>query len=309
VPKHFNKEIKMERKWSKKRLTPIVMGACVLALASCGKVNHGPSDSGGGVQQQQAQPIEGTYHADLTVLNSKVAGNPTGTADISIQGDNVVVKVMMNGTPMNITHVQHIHTASACPPASADVNKDTYIDVVEGLPFYGPILIPLDGDLSSQAAGSTIFPMADASGSYTYNQSTSLARMLADLHAPDLDLTDAIVKLAPGEDLNLAGRHVIIHGVPASTNLPSTVATLHGLPNYATLPIACGPITRVTTTGGTATGGTATGGTATGGTATGGTATGGTATGGTATGGTATGGTSTGGTSTGGTSTGGTTGM
>jgi hypothetical protein len=53
--------------------------------------------------------------------------------------------------------------------------------------------------------------------------------MLADLHAPDPNTADAVVKLAPGEDLNLAMRHIVIHGVAASTALP----------------VACGAIMRV----------------------------------------------------------------
>jgi len=53
-----------------------------------------------------------------------------------------------------------------------------------------------------------------------------------------------VVKL-DGQPLNLAGRHVVLHGVDASTPLPSTVASLPGLPAYLTLPVACGEISRV----------------------------------------------------------------
>lgn len=169
----------------------------------------------------------------------------------------------MIGTPASITHVQHIHSLSACPTMARDVNADGFLDVVEGVPDYGPILIPLDGDLNSQAGGTATNPMANRSGVYSYSETASLARMLADLQAPDVDTTDVVIKLQPGEDLNLAGKHFVVHGVPASTNLPDSVASIHGLPGEATLPIACGTITRVTD-GGTTTGGTATTGTTTG---------------------------------------------
>jgi len=37
----------------------------------------------------------------------------------------------------------------------------------------------------------------------------------------------------------------VLHGVALDTPLPSTVASLPGLPAQLTLPIACGEITRV----------------------------------------------------------------
>jgi hypothetical protein len=37
----------------------------------------------------------------------------------------------------------------------------------------------------------------------------------------------------------------VLHGVDAATPLPSTVASLPGVPAFLTLPVACGEIRRV----------------------------------------------------------------
>jgi len=125
---------------------------------------------------------------------------------------------------------------------AADANGDGFLDVVEGVPTYGPILIPLDGDLSSQDAGGSDFP---SGASYNYEQETSYAAMLGDLKLPDPNTEDAVTKLNASDLLQLEGRHVVIHGVMESADLPDTVATIADLPNHVTLPIACGVIQRV----------------------------------------------------------------
>jgi hypothetical protein len=170
------------------------------------------------------------------------------------------------GTPAQITHLQHIHSADACPTAGQDANGDGFIDVLEGIPSYGAILVPLDGNLNTQSDGAMTNPRSNEAGAYRYTRRATLSRMLSDLQAPDTAPDDPIVKLQEGELLNLEGRTVIIHGVPASANLPATIGTIPGLAPDATLPIACGTISRIedgTTTGGTGTG-TTTGGTDTG---------------------------------------------
>ena len=109
---------------------------------------------------------------------------------------------------------------------------------------YGPIIVPLDGDLLTQAGGIEGYPTADQAGSYFYSQTANLEDMLNDLRAEDENPDDPIVKLGEGEELDLEGKHVIIHGVPESVELPDTAASVLGLPANATLPIACGIIER-----------------------------------------------------------------
>jgi hypothetical protein len=198
---------------------------------------------------------DGEYEANLHVLNAAAQngqdpnradgalGVARGKATFTIHNGEVVAMVSAEGLESGMIHPQHIHAAATCPPSSADVNHDGYVDVIEGVPFYGPILIPLDSDIGSQATGS--FPTATGiRGILDYVASTPLATMLADLNSADPDPTDAVVKLN-GAPLALETRHVVLHGVDAATPLPSSVASLPGLPAYLTLPVACGEIRRV----------------------------------------------------------------
>lgn len=181
------------------------------------------------------------YTANLQPLNPDIGPGPVdGEAKIFVQGDTIRVHLNARDVAPGIVHVMHIHASDRCPDASDDTNGDGVVDVIEGLPKYGPILVPLDSDLSSQAAG--MFPTASNGGTIHYHASADLNAMLADLHAVDPDTGDAVIKLAPGEALNLAGRHIVVHGVDPSTLLPPTTASLGSAPPQATLPIACGEI-------------------------------------------------------------------
>lgn len=221
-----------------KKCIPLALSLTLLGgVVSCGSDDD---DDDGGITPQLQQE-QGTFRATLTPLNAeKIPGDRTGTAEFTIDGDTFRAKVMVNGAPMAL-HAQHVHAGAACPTLEADTNGDGFIDVVEGVPTYGPILIPLDGDLSSQDAGGSEFP---SGSSYEYQQETSYAAMLGDLNLPDPDTEDAVTKLN-GELLNLEGRHVIIHGVMESEDLPESVASIADLPNHVTLPIACGVIEQV----------------------------------------------------------------
>jgi hypothetical protein len=235
----------MHRPSSFRRLVVAALGVGATALVAFVAIGAGGATANAANPHGQGdQSAVQIYVAQLAPLNaSQIDGPPvTGSAMIFVHGDTI--RVLVHGRNLSVgPHAMHIHTGTTCPTAAADVNHDGFVDVIEGLPAYGPILVPLDSDLSTQAAGT--FPSANAAGNLNYHASTSLSAMLADLHAPDPNTSDAVVKLAPGEDLNLAMRHIVIHGVAASTALPSTVASLGTAPATATLPVACGPIVRV----------------------------------------------------------------
>ena len=100
----------------------------------------------------------------------------------------------------------------------------------EGLPYYGPILVPLDGDISNATSEVPSFPFGSGDrGTYHYEASALVATLQA----------------AIGEPLDLAARHVVVHGVDLATPLPATVQSLPGLPAQVTLPLACGEIREV----------------------------------------------------------------
>ena len=223
-------------------------GVLVAAIAvGCEMSQSATSPSAvSGAKSAGSQSSDGTevYIADLQPLNPHVGYRAVkGQARFQIINGEFVAADDATGAQPGMIHPQHIHAAAACPPPSADVNGDGFIDVIEGVPFYGPILVPLDSDLSSQAAGT--FPSVhNHGGALQYRQRTGLSAMLSDLNAPDPDPSDAVVKLG-GSPLDLAGRHVVLHGVALDTPLPATVASLAGLPAQLTLPIACGEISRV----------------------------------------------------------------
>ena len=204
----------------------------------------GATASSAATSHTQASPPEtqGTYTATLGSLNANANGGKavTGTATLTIQGDMLNVTVDAQGLSPNEMHMMHIHTGGSCPTAAADANHDGYVDVVEGVPSYGLILVPLTSDLTHQGAGMS--PMTDANGNLHYTASVSLTTLLADLHMPQADPSSPVVKLKAGEALNLAAREIVIHGVVPSTNLPSTVQSLPGAPATATIPMACGSI-------------------------------------------------------------------
>ena len=238
-------------------VAPLVATACSDTPSSAALA---PTDAlaargGSAMSSHHADLPDGEYEANLHPLNAAAQqaldpdaadgarGVARGKAYFTVVGGQFTASVSAMGLESGMIHPQHIHAAADCPPASADVNHDGFVDVLEGVPYYGPILIPLDDQLASQATGS--FPTATGvRGILEYAATTSLAAMLADLNAPDPNTADAVVKLN-GAPLALETRHVVLHGVDPSTVLPASVASLPGLPAYLTLPVACGEIRRV----------------------------------------------------------------
>ena len=168
-----------------------------------------------------------TFTADLAQLNDS---GVTGTATFTVDNDGGVVSVNITASGLDDTlHAQHVHAVgdmvSSCPSASADANGDGFVDVVEGLPSYGPIRLPLDNDISNADADASGFPSGTS-----INYSTSASRD---------DVADAVDN---DGFLDFQDWAIVIHGT--TEELPETVATLpgSGLPNQITLPVACGAI-------------------------------------------------------------------
>jgi hypothetical protein len=178
------------------------------------------------------------YVAELAPLNAgqhTVSGGsgeqtvwiPTtdATADIRIKADDFRITVRARGVTPGTLHPQHIHAGMQCPTMADDANHDGFVDVIEGLPKYGPILVSLDSDLNDFGM-SLDFPTADDRGTYRYRETASMSALEDGIMGP----------------LDVDTRHVVIHGVDPSTPLPDTVASLPGLPAWATLPVGCGEI-------------------------------------------------------------------
>ena len=220
-----------------KLLTPFILGTCLLTFVACGSDDD--DDGGTPAPPQQEQQQTGTFRATLSPLNSNVSGLVNGTADVVFEGDTFELKMNVAGSP-EATHPQFIYLGTACPETPADANQDSFIDGIEAQSSAGKILIPLDDDLITQSAGGT-FPSGI---SYQYSESTSFLAMFAELKLPDENATDSITKLGTDDEINLAGKVIIVHGVPSTTNLPETVRGVDGAAAHETLPIACGVLVR-----------------------------------------------------------------
>ena len=228
--------------------TALLLGACAADAPTSSAFAPASGDAAMAAMGGMGGLEEGAlYVAELHPLNAWVQqrldpdprtprGVTEGKAYFRVKDGMLTAVVDVQGAEPNDSplpeglHPQHIHAASQCPPMSADVNGDGIVDVIEGLPFYGAILVPLDGDISNTTAEIPTFPIATGDkGTYHYQASTSLATLEAAIGAP----------------LALPTRHVVVHGVDINTPLPPSVQSLPGLPAQITLPVACGEIRKV----------------------------------------------------------------
>lgn len=233
-----------------RKLSTLAITASFLTVVACGNQN---SNKPAPASQNLLLTEAGHYEAKLSPINSHLGGEVSGSALIKVKGDDFSVEVKVDGTAGQILHAQAIHVADVCPTLSSDMNKDGIIDAVEGQKSYGPSIIPLDMDLKTQIEKETKYPTSDFSGNYYYRQSVSMLEMLKDLTTKDMDLSDNVVKLK--SSLGLAGRQVVIYGVPESVELPETVQSLNGQSSHASLPIACGSLVKIAVDEGTSSSG------------------------------------------------------
>lgn len=229
-----------------KSSVPFILAASLFALAAC---DGGSSGSGSSKQNESAELQEdndqGIYRAVLAPVNTKIVPNTTGTIEVRIDGDEVVVESTVAGAPSGVKHLQNIMTASECPTDASDANGDGVVDIMEGSASFGKILIPLDSNISDQLLGNDFGPIANGAGAYVYRKSTSFAQLMADLGTDDPDTEDFIAKLSSSQNLTLSTRVVVVHGVSRNSDLPATVATLGDAAADQLVPIACGKLVKV----------------------------------------------------------------
>lgn len=220
----------------KKNQILIGLGSMALFFAGCN--NSGSSNE---PQNSTSQPAkEEVYEAQLTPLNSNVTGTQTsGLAKFVISRDTMVVTIDVKNAPAGIVHWQHFHgfandSTATCATSAQDKNGDGIIDVVETGSVSGTTMVPFNQMPASMEVGSNTYPTAGTDGSYHYE-----ARVALD------SLTAAFGRAFGGSKLDLDRRVLYIHGVPDSTKLPKTVASIANIPANVTLPIACGKINKV----------------------------------------------------------------
>lgn len=144
----------------------------------------------------------------------------SGTAELTLIGDQLTVKVNAMGLEPNMVHPQHIHGFadnkgnSTCPSPQADTNGDGLIDLVEGLPAYGGVLLELYVPIDE-------FPVADENGVLTYERTFTLGETEFEEEGELISQFD----LSP-----LQNRTIVLHGMTVDGEY------------IATLPVACGQI-------------------------------------------------------------------
>lgn len=180
------------------------------------------------------------YAAKLLPMNTNVTGRQaTAEARFVVDGDRLTITIKAQGVSPGMIHWQHFHgfkdnQAASCPTEAADVNHDGIIDLIETEPASGTTMVPFDTNPAAMDIAHGDYPKASARGTYEYRRTVSLKALQA-----------AFSKAFGGQELDLDRRVVFIHGVPAGTKLPASVASLGPIPAQVTLPIACGKIERV----------------------------------------------------------------
>ncbi|MCZ2820249.1 hypothetical protein O2V63_07910 [Modestobacter sp. VKM Ac-2977] len=167
-----------------------------------------------------------SYQADLGALNDS---GVSGTAMVTIDGDQAMVTIDAAGLLAGSPHAQHIHLGAegTCPTPAADTDGDGVVSTPEAAPSYGPIAASLttEGDTSPDSALAVErFPTAPG-GTEDYDRTFTVG---ADVVDGLRNGTGVIV--VHGVDLDDSGAY---DGDAMSPLDPS-------LPLEATVPAACG---------------------------------------------------------------------
>jgi hypothetical protein len=176
------------------------------------------------------------FHADLMPLNASVGGGAHGTVTLTVSNGILTIDADVKGLSPGM-HMIHIHgftfgdKSATCASMAQDVNGDGIIDLTETGPVSGTTLIPFTDQPASLKIPSDKYPVANASGEFTYRETVSLK-----------DLNMALKKNFGIEDVQLDKRVIYVHGIPDRSHLPATVGSLPGVPANLTLPVACGVI-------------------------------------------------------------------
>ncbi|MGI8573992.1 MAG: hypothetical protein ACR2MA_01335 [Egibacteraceae bacterium] len=157
-----------------------------------------------------------------TAIESAVSGSYV----VTLEGTTLQISLSAFGATPNLPHAMHIHTGSACPAAGADADGDGLISVVEGIPSYGAIRVPLTvtGPTGPESAlALDRMPVANAAGAIFYRRTIEIpAEFAANFGAP----------------------HVVVHGFDGLNATPGyqtpPVSPLGPVPQEATLPVGCG---------------------------------------------------------------------
>lgn len=216
----------------------------LLVLAACGKAGD-PANQNPYREELMADGsnINGTYSATLFPMNINLHAPKAGMATFTRQDDTLTAKVKLDVGAQGAYYRQAVYWGNRCPGIEADLNKDGYLDMPEIEAALGDVIIPLDGDIDSQAAGTGQYPSGmNTRGSYFYKKTASFSRFFEDLKAMDPNPNDRVRKLDEQQGFTFLGKVVLIQGASEAFRIPDSVSSYYGLSRTRSLPIACGVI-------------------------------------------------------------------
>ncbi len=197
----------------------------IILLTACGKQKFPDYNADSDLQREEQEA--GFYGAKFNLLNPHKSGNLEGHAVLWTRGIQFYVRVIMTEGQPRVRHIQSIHTGARCPQITDDRNGDNILDYAEVIQSAGPMLIPLDRSLKSQAHGNEWYPTSDKSGRMNYSRSAAVFNLMEDLRRRDPVPDDYLTKLNRGENLNLDQRTIIIYGTSTDPMMPIACAEIY----------------------------------------------------------------------------------
>lgn len=159
------------------RLTPAFVPLAALALLAASGCTDSPvsappetslastpaGSAGASSRASRGTPASSIWRVKLSPLNDS---GVHGTATIEVRKGWLTVVLNAVGHEVGMEHAQHIHGPpeggdGSCPTAADDTDGDGLVSIGEGLPFYGPVELPL-----------TPFPLpTNQAGAISYKES------------------------------------------------------------------------------------------------------------------------------------------
>ncbi len=185
----------------RKRIYSLIALAAIasLAVSATAMASHKDKQRGNSTQ---------TYTAALSPITTNDE-DAQGTAQLTLKGNRLTVRIQASGLEPNEQHPQHIHgfdggqgkkRNASCPTEAQDDNNDGLVSISEGQDTYGPVLLPLQP-----------FPTANAAG--------------------EIDFTNTY-KVKRGQLTPLQNREIVLHGKDVDGEY------------WPGLPVSCGQIER-----------------------------------------------------------------
>lgn len=221
----------------KVKFIPLAIGIAAISMIGCNQSENNNKEQ---TQTDSGDSVVATYLAHLKPLNTNITKmNTTAEARFVLTKDSMLVEIDVRGVAPGIQHWQHFHgfannNAATCATEANDANGDGIIDVVETEPVSGTTMVPFNDQAEEMNVGSATYPTAGADSAYHYEARISLEKLRASFQ-----------KAFGDSLLDLDRRVLYIHGVPETTDLPKSVASVGDIPSQVTIPIACGKIEKL----------------------------------------------------------------